>query len=76
MVIIKKIVGDNKRNWDSKIKYVLWANWITKKQATGKSPFELVYKMDVTLPIHLKIPMYQLLQHFTSDQETIQVRVN
>jgi len=74
MVIIKKTVGYNKRNWDSKMKYALWADRITKKQATGKSPFELVYGMEVTLPIHLKIPVYQ--QHFTSDQEAVQARVN
>jgi hypothetical protein len=52
MAIIKKTVGDNKRIWDSKIKYALWEEKITKKQATGESPFELVYKMEVTLLIH------------------------
>ena len=51
ITIIKKIVGDNKRSWDSKIKYALWADRITKKKATGKSPFELVYGLDVTLPV-------------------------
>eukprot|EP00253_Pinus_taeda_P027279 PITA_27279 len=61
ITIIKKIVGDNKRSWDSKIKYALWADRITKKKATSKSPFELVYGLDVTLPVHLKLPAYQLL---------------
>ena len=64
ITIIKKIVGDNKRSWDSKIKYALWADRTTKKKATGKSPFELVYGLDVTLPVHLKLPAYQLLQNF------------
>jgi hypothetical protein len=53
MEIIKKKVGDNKKAWDSKIKYVLWADRITKKSATRKSPFELVYGLDVTLSVHL-----------------------
>jgi len=61
ITIIKKIVGDNKRSWDSKIKYDLWAGRITKKKATGKSPFEFVYGLDVTLPVHLKLQAYQLL---------------
>ena len=43
MTIVKKIIGDNKKSWDSKIKFALWANRITKKSSTGKSPFELVY---------------------------------
>ena len=76
MTIIKKTVGDNKKAWDSKIKYALWVDQITKKRSTGKSPFELVYGLDVTLPIHLKLPMYRLLQNFSSDQDAIQNRVN
>jgi hypothetical protein len=58
MAIIN-IVEDNKRSWDNKIKYALWADRITKKQATRRSPFELVYA--ISFPIHLKIPIYHLL---------------
>ena len=76
MTIIKKIVGDNKKSWDSKIKFALWADRITKKGSTGKSPFELVYGLDVTLPVHLKLPVYQLLQAFSTDQNAVQNRMN
>ena len=62
MTIVKKIIGDNKKSWDNKAKFVLWADRITKKSAMGKYPFELVYGMDVTLPIHLQLPVYQNLQ--------------
>ena len=58
MTIIKKIVGDNKKAWDSKIKLALWADRITKKSSTGRSPFKLVYGLDVTLPVHLKLLVY------------------
>eukprot|EP00253_Pinus_taeda_P032088 PITA_32088 len=85
ITIIKKIVGDNKRSWDSKIKYALWADRITKKKATvritkkkatGKSPFELVYGLDVTLPVHLKLPAYQLLQNFSTNKDVVQNRID
>ena len=76
MTIVKKIVGDNKRSWDSKIKFALSADRITKKGSTGKSPFELVYGLDVTLPVHLKLPVYQLLQAFSTDQNAVQNRMN
>jgi hypothetical protein len=76
MAIIKKTMGDNNKNWGNKIKLVLWADKVTKKEATGKIPFELVYRMDVKLPIHFKIPMYQLLQHFTTNKKVVHVRVN
>jgi len=36
MTIVKKIVGENKKSWDSKIKYALWEDRITKKDSTGK----------------------------------------
>jgi hypothetical protein len=76
MTIVKKIVGDNKKSWDSKIKFALWADRITKKGATGKSPFELVYGLDVTLPVHLKLPVYQLLQAFNTDQNAVPNKMN
>jgi hypothetical protein len=34
MTIVNKIVGENKKSWDSKIKHALWADRITKKAAT------------------------------------------
>jgi len=76
ITIIKKIVGDNKKSWDSKIKYALWANRITKKKATGKSPFELVYGLDVTLPVHLKLPAYQPVQNFSTNKDVVQNRID
>jgi low affinity Fe/Cu permease len=76
MTIIKKTVGDNKKSWDSKIKYALWADKITKKSATGKSPFELVYGLDVTLLVHLKLLVYQLLQGFSSDKDAVQNKID
>jgi len=61
MTIIKKIVGDNKKAWDSNIKLALSADRITKKISTKRSPFELVYGLDVTLHVHLKLLVYQFL---------------
>jgi transposase InsO family protein len=53
MTIVKKIIGANKRSWDSKIQYALWADRITKKVATGRSPFDLVYGTYCRLYTHL-----------------------
>ena len=55
MNILKKTVGNNRRAWDSKIKYALWADRITKKNSTGKSPFELVYGLTATFPVSMQI---------------------
>jgi hypothetical protein len=36
MNIIKKVVGENKKSWDSKIKYALWEDRITRKTSTER----------------------------------------
>jgi hypothetical protein len=50
MNIVKKIVGENKKSWDSKIKYALWEDHTTTKTSIGKTPFELVYGLEAKLP--------------------------
>lgn len=42
MKIIKRMLDNNKRAWDLRLKLAMWADRITVKKATGKSPFELV----------------------------------
>lgn len=41
--IIKRLLSENKKNWDSKLKYALWADRISMKKSIGTSPFQLVY---------------------------------
>jgi len=36
MNIVKKIVGDNKKSWDNKIKYAIWEDLKTTKTSIGK----------------------------------------
>jgi hypothetical protein len=45
MNIVKKIVGQNKKAWDTKIKYALWEDRIMTKNSIGKTLFELVYRL-------------------------------
>jgi hypothetical protein len=49
---------------------------ITKKSSTGKSPFELVYGLDATLPVHLKLPVYQFVQKYGLDEDFQQSRID
>jgi hypothetical protein len=62
MNIVKSIVGKNKKSWDNKIKYALWAKCMTTKSSTGRTPFELVYELESRLPINLQIPALQIAQ--------------
>ena len=76
MNILKKVVGENKKSWDSKIKYAVWADRITTKTSTRKTPFELVYGLEAKLPVNLKIPILRFAQQYTTDAEAIQGRIN
>jgi transposase InsO family protein len=53
MNIVKNIVGENKKSWDGKIKYALWADLKNTKNSIGNTPFKLVYVLEVRLPINL-----------------------
>ena len=49
--IIKKILGENKKAWDSKFPLALWAaDRVTMKKAIGGAPFDLVYGIQARLP--------------------------
>ena len=74
--LLKRIVGENKRSWDRKLKYELWADRTTVKIISRKTPFELVYGQNCRLPINPQIPIYELLQQCTSDQEAFQARID
>jgi hypothetical protein len=76
MTIVKKIIGENKRSWDSKIKYALWADRIKKKATIGKIPFELVYGLDIRFPVHINLPAYGLLQYFSTEKDAVHNRIN
>jgi hypothetical protein len=72
MNIINKVVGENKKAWDSKIKYSLWADQITTNTSTRKTPFELVYGLEYKLPMNLQIPILRFVQQYTTEEEAIQ----
>ena len=67
VILLKRMVGENRRSWDNKLKYALWENRTTVKRITRKSPFELVYGQDYRIPINLQIPIYELLHQCATD---------
>ena len=76
MTILKKTVGNHKRSWDGKIKYALWADRITEKSASEKTPFELVYGLTVSLPIYLHLPPMKMLQEYEMEEDSMPNRIN
>jgi hypothetical protein len=63
-IIIKRL-EDNKKSWDSKLKFSLWENRVTTKRSIDTTPFQLVYGIEVVFPAQLALPVEKFLQ----DQE-------
>jgi hypothetical protein len=60
--IIKNLLEDNKRYWDSKLKYALWVDRVSTKRVIGTSPFQLVYGMEAIIPVQLSFLVVKFLQ--------------
>ena len=59
--IINKLLEDNKKAWDSKLKFVLWDDRVTKKRSLGVSPFQLMYGVEAIFPTQLAFPVEKFL---------------
>ena len=73
--IIKKLLEDNKKNWDSKLKYALWADRVTTKKSIGNSPFKLVYGTEAVFPIQLTLPVAKFLQEEQNEEEDMAKKI-
>jgi hypothetical protein len=73
--IIKKLLEDTKKNWDSKLKYALWADRVTIKRSTGNSPFKLVNGAEPIFPIQLTLPVAKFLQEEQDEEDVMAQRI-
>jgi hypothetical protein len=73
--IIKNLLEDNKKSWDSKMKFVLWANRVKTKRSLGISPFYLVYGVEAIFPTHLSFPVVKFLQENQGEPDDMVRRI-
>ena len=74
--MLKKTINESQKNWDSQLKFSLWANIITNKRSTGKSPYELVYGRAAIFPIQLTLPVAKFLQDSQEEPNDLTGRIN
>ena len=72
---IKKLLKQNKRSWDSMLKYALWVKRITVKKPVGTSHFKLVYGTDAVFPIQLGILVMKFFQDCQEEPNDMQRRI-
>ena len=73
--VIKKLLEDKKKSWDSKFKFALWADRVTTKKSTGNSPFKLVYGTEAVFPIQLTLHVAKFLQEEHNEEEGMARRI-
>lgn len=74
--VLKKTITENQRNWDTQLNVSLWANRVTPKRSTGKSPFELVYGKTAVFQIQLAMLVAKLLQESKEEPIALTRRIN
>src|SRR3984885_10275600 len=73
VTMIGRIIGIHRSNWHNMLFSVLWAYQTSVKTSTGFTPFQLVYGLEVVLPIECEIPSLKMaieLLPATSEEET------
>eukprot|EP00253_Pinus_taeda_P022991 PITA_22991 len=60
VTMLQRTIGVHKSNWHLMLFPVLWAYRTFVKDATGFTPFQLVYGLEATLPIECEIPSLKL----------------
>jgi hypothetical protein len=67
--IIKKLIEDNKKAWDSKLKFALWDERVIVKRSLGLSPFQLVYRVEAVFPSQLALPVAKFFQDYQGEPD-------
>jgi len=73
--IITKLLEQKKKDWDSKLKFFLWADRLTMIKSINTSPFQMVYGIDDVFPIQLAIPVAKLLQDHEAETNDMTRRI-
>jgi transposase InsO family protein len=65
--IIKRLLEDNKKAWDSKLKFALWDDRMTTKRSLGISPFQIVYGVEAIFPSQLALSVEKFFQDYQGE---------
>ena len=69
---LKKKLGDKKGRWAEELPFVLWADRTTSKNATGQTPFSLVFGAEAVIPTEVVIPTARIsMQNPEANKESL-----
>ena len=71
---INKLLSENEKTWDLRLKYALCTNRISTKKSIGTSAFQLLYGTDVIFLVQLGLLVVVFLQDETKEPNEVQKR--
>ncbi|GKA61807.1 reverse transcriptase domain-containing protein [Tanacetum coccineum] len=69
--ILKRMVGENRASWSTKLDDALWAFRTAYKTPIRCTPYKLVYGKSCLLPVELEHKAYWALKHANFDLKTV-----
>jgi hypothetical protein len=73
--ILQRTINSAKSNWHLMLYSTLWAYRTSVKTATGFSPFQLIYRLEVVLPIECQILSLKLAVQLLPDTSPLEERL-
>jgi len=73
--IIKRLLAENKKIRNTKLKFALCADRVNTKKSIRTSPFQLVYGSDVIFPARLGLPVMKYIQDEIEEPNNMQRRI-
>jgi hypothetical protein len=70
--IMMKLLTENKRSWDSTLKFSLWTDGINTMKSIGTTPFQIIYWTDAILSNQLGLPVLKFLEEKLEELNDIQ----
>ena len=58
--ILRKIINENRTDWDTKLQSVLWAYQTTYKTSIRTTPFRLAFGLEAVMPVEVQIPSLRI----------------
>ena len=74
--ILRKIVNENRTDWDTKLQSALWAYRTTYKTNIRTTPFRLAFGLEAVMPVEFQIPSLRIqVKERLSEKESEKIRL-
>jgi len=70
------MLSQNKKAWDSHLKYAVCVDWVRINRSIVTYMFQLVYGLEAIFPIQIILLLMNLLQYQEVEEDDMQIRIS